>query len=114
MCSSDLVAREAMLAIGCIQAQQCHTGHCPTGVATNDPGLQHGLIPEVQAVRFSRYLSSFRNEMLAVTHACGYQHPSEFTADDVEISTGPAQFKTLQEMEGYTPKRGRAKAAASV
>ncbi len=28
------VGREAMLAVGCIQAQRCHTGHCPTGVAT--------------------------------------------------------------------------------
>jgi len=42
---------------------------------------------------------------MALTHACGYQHPEEFTGDDVEISTGPAQFKTLRELEGYTPKR---------
>src|SRR3954451_6453252 len=37
------VAREAMLAVGCIQAQKCHTDHCPTGVATQDPWLSHGL-----------------------------------------------------------------------
>ena len=30
------VAREAMLALGCIQAQECHTDRCPTGVATQD------------------------------------------------------------------------------
>jgi glutamate synthase (ferredoxin) len=101
------IAREAMLSIGCIQAQKCHTGHCPTGVATHDAGLQHGLIPEVQAKRFAKYVQSFRNELLALTHACGYQHPSDFTAEDVEISTGPAQFKTLRELEGYTPDRPR-------
>ena len=39
------VAREAMLAIGCIQAQRCHTDKCPTGVATQDPWLVHGLDP---------------------------------------------------------------------
>ena len=61
------------------------------------------------ALRFARYLTSFRNELMAITHACGYQHPSEFTAEDVEISTGPAQFKTLREMEGYTPKRAKAR-----
>jgi len=99
------IARESMLSIGCIQAQKCHTGHCPTGVATHDPRLQEGLIPEHQAQRFARYLKSFRNELMAITHACGYQHPAEFTGEDVEISTGPAQFKTLREMEGYTPKR---------
>ncbi len=99
------IARESMLAIGCIQAQKCHTGHCPTGVATHDAGLQHGLIPAVQAQRFARYVKSFRNELMAITHACGYQHPSQFTGEDVEISTGPARFTTLRELEGYTPKR---------
>jgi glutamate synthase (ferredoxin) len=99
------IARESMLSIGCIQAQQCHTGYCPTGVATHDVKLQRGLIPDVQAERFARYVRSFRNELLALTHACGYEHPSEFTGDDVEISTGPAQFKSLRELEGYTPKR---------
>ncbi|MBI3855619.1 MAG: FMN-binding glutamate synthase family protein [Planctomycetes bacterium] len=104
------IARESMLSIGCIQAQRCHTGLCPTGVATNDPRLQDGLLPEHQAQRFARYLKSFRNELMAITHACGYQHPEEFTAEDVEISTGPAQFKTLRELEGYTPRRSKAKA----
>ena len=30
-------ARGFMFAVGCIQAQQCHTGHCPTGVTTSGP-----------------------------------------------------------------------------
>ena len=42
------VAREAMLAVGCVQAQKCHTGECPTGVATQNPWLAHGLDPVVQ------------------------------------------------------------------
>ena len=33
------VAREAMMSIGCIQSQKCHTDRCPTGVATQDPWL---------------------------------------------------------------------------
>jgi glutamate synthase domain-containing protein 2 len=37
------IAREAMLSIGCIQAQECHTGHCPTGIATQSKRLQRGL-----------------------------------------------------------------------
>ena len=59
----------------------------------------------MQAERFARYLRSFRNELLAVTHACGYEHPSEFTSDDVEIATGPARFDSLRDLEGYTPAR---------
>ena len=94
-----------MLSIGCIQAQRCHTDRCPAGVATQDGALQKGLLPEVQSLRLARYVQSFRNEILAVTHACGYEHPSQFTADDIELGSGPTQFKTLHELHGYTPAR---------
>lgn len=104
-CDLINVAREAMLAIGCIQAQKCHTDHCPAGVATQNPRLQRGLDPDLQSLRLARYVQSFRNEILAVTHACGYEHPSQFTADDVEMSSGPAKFTTLRELHGYTPDR---------
>jgi len=99
------VAREAMLSIGCIQAQKCHTDLCPTGVATHSAYLQRGLKPELQSKRFARFCQSFRNELLAVTHACGYEHPSQFTSDDVELSAGPAKFSTLRELYGYAPER---------
>ena len=36
-------ARGFMFALGCIQAQACHTGHCPTGVTTQDPVRQQAL-----------------------------------------------------------------------
>jgi glutamate synthase domain-containing protein 2 len=39
------VAREAMLSIGCIQAQKCHTDTCPTGVATQNAWLTRGSDP---------------------------------------------------------------------
>ena len=43
-CDSINVGREAMMAIGCIQAQRCHTNHCPTGVASNHPWLVRGVV----------------------------------------------------------------------
>src|SRR6202008_2681259 len=33
-------ARGFMFAVGCIQAQACHTGHCPTGVTSQDVARQ--------------------------------------------------------------------------
>ena len=39
-CDMVNVAREALLAIGCIQAQRCHTNHCPTGIATQKEELR--------------------------------------------------------------------------
>jgi glutamate synthase (ferredoxin) len=95
------VARETMLSIGCIQAQKCHTGNCPAGVATQKWWLQRGMVPEVGARRCQGYIESFRNEILAVSHAAGYAHPGQFTPHDVEVSAGPGQFKSLFEIYGY-------------
>jgi len=95
------VAREAMMAIGCIQAQKCHTGHCPAGVATHDRWLQKGLDVEIKSVRMTRYLQTFRKELISLSHAAGYQHPGQFTSEDVEFCTGVNRFSTLAEVIGY-------------
>jgi glutamate synthase domain-containing protein 2 len=99
------VAREAMLSIGCIQAQKCHTDNCPSGVATHNRWLQRGIVPELNAKRLAAYLDAFRGELLAVSHACGYEHPGQFTPDDVEISTGPNKFSPMREVIGYDKKQ---------
>jgi glutamate synthase domain-containing protein 2 len=104
-CDMVNVAREAMLSIGCIQAQKCHTGHCPAGVATQNIWLQRGLDPARGADRFSGYVEAFRNEVNAVTHAAGYEHPGEFTPHDIEMSCGPAQFSPLLAVFGYDKKQ---------
>jgi glutamate synthase domain-containing protein 2 len=95
------VARETMLSIGCIQAQKCHTGDCPAGVTTQKWWLERGMVPEVGARRCQGYIESFRNELMAVTHASGYAHPGQYTPHDVEVSAGPGLFKSLAELYGY-------------
>ncbi|UBM58442.1 FMN-binding glutamate synthase family protein [Marinilongibacter aquaticus] len=82
------VAREAMISIGCIQAQSCHTNRCPTGIATNNKWLESGLDPSLKYVRFSNYVSNLTREIMEITHACGYAHPSQFNMDDIDISMG--------------------------
>lgn len=100
-CDLIAVAREAMLAVGCIQAQECHTGFCPAGVATQNPWLQRGLNVKVKSVRIARYMQSFRKELLALSHAAGYEHPGLFTGNDIEFSVGVNRFSTLTEITGY-------------
>ena len=82
------VAREAMLAIGCIQAQRCHTDPCPTGVATQNAWLVRGLDPALKSVRLATYLQTLRRDLLKVSEACGVAHPGLIDADAVEILDG--------------------------
>ena len=58
-CDAVNVGREAMLSIGCIQAQRCHTGRCPTGVTTNSKWLMRGLDPDLKWVRCAATSRSF-------------------------------------------------------
>jgi glutamate synthase domain-containing protein 2 len=82
------VAREAMMAIGCIQAQKCHTNNCPTGIATQNRWFRAGLDPTLKSERYYNYVKTLRKEMLEITHACGYEHPCQMTMEDVELSAG--------------------------
>ncbi|MDP7034435.1 MAG: FMN-binding glutamate synthase family protein [Planctomycetota bacterium] len=100
-CDLIAVAREPMLAIGCIQAQKCHTGHCPAGVATMNRWLEAGLDIEDKAERVARYIKGFRKELLQLAHTAGYEHPSQFRGTDVEFSLGSSRFETLEEVLGY-------------
>ncbi len=100
-CDLIHIAREAMISIGCIQAQKCHTDHCPAGVATQNKWLQAGLNPEVKAKRAAKFLQGFRKELLSLAHSCGYEHPGQFTGFDVEISKGMNQYQPLEALLGY-------------
>ena len=100
-CDVICVAREAMMAVGCIQAQKCHTGHCPAGVATQNKWLQAGLSVDDKSERMARYIKSLRKEILNLTHAAGYEHPCQFNPSDVEFYTGVNEFTDLGNVLGY-------------
>lgn len=82
------IAREAMMAIGCIQAQECHNGHCPTGIATQNKWLSSGIDPALKSVRFGKYVNTLRKETLEMAHACGYEHPCQVMMKDIDVSAG--------------------------
>ena len=104
-CDMINVAREAMLAIGCIQAQMCHTGHCPTGIATQTPWLVKGLDPTHKAARLGNYLMTLRKELLSLSHACGELHPTLVGLDRFEIVDGFA-VKSARDVFEYRKEWG--------
>jgi len=71
-------ARGFMFSIGCIQAQTCHTGNCPTGVATQDPKRQVALVVETKAERVKNFHHNTLHSLLELTEATGLKAPSDF------------------------------------
>jgi glutamate synthase (ferredoxin) len=100
------IGREAMLAIGCIQAQKCHTDHCPVGVATQNPRYTRGLDPSLKSVRFANYVRTLRRDLLKVSEAVGVIHPSLIGPDDVDVLNGVCTTRPVREVYGYEPGWG--------
>ena len=105
-CDMVNVAREAMLAIGCIQAQKCHTDTCPTGVATQNAWLAHGLDPHLKSVRAANYIKTLRRDLVKVAESCGVEHPGLIDVDSVEILDGRTAATTLRDVYNYRPGWG--------
>ncbi len=89
------VGREAMLAVGCIQAQKCHDGHCPTGVATHKPWLVRGLDPTDKSARLANYVIGLRHELLQLAHACGVSHPALIDGHTIDVMTEGQRTESL-------------------
>jgi glutamate synthase domain-containing protein 2 len=76
-------ARGFMFALGCIQAQACHTGHCPTGVTTQDPVRQQALVVPDKATRVYNFHHETLKALRELVQAAGLQHPRDITADHI-------------------------------
>jgi glutamate synthase domain-containing protein 2 len=100
-CDMINVGREAMMSIGCIQAQRCHTGRCPTGVATQNKWLMQGLDPQLKSARFANYVLTLRKEMLQLSRACGVCHPALVTGDHLEILDARFGSQSLHDIFHY-------------
>jgi glutamate synthase domain-containing protein 2 len=91
-------ARGFMMASGCIMALQCHTGHCPAGVATTNPKLQDALLPEEKKWRVMNYIISMRFGLFALAAASGLDSPKRFTRDHIIFKNEAGRTVTLSEL----------------
>lgn len=91
-------ARGFMFAVGCIQAQQCHTGACPTGVATQDPVRQRALDVPDKATRVASYHRETVRSLAEILAAAGLSAPGELRPHHI-MRRGPdgriATFKDI-------------------
>jgi len=88
-------ARGFMFALGCIQSQSCHTGHCPTGVTTQDPQRARALVVPTKADRVFNFHDSTLHALKELVQAAGLSDPSELTADHIVRRTSEGAVKLL-------------------
>lgn len=94
------MAREILFANGCIQAQKCHTGNCPTLIATNKN--QHLYNVDDKKMRVANFISTLRKDIMEITHACGYEHPCQIRTSDIDANTRSSNVPiALRDIYGY-------------
>ena len=94
-------ARGFMFALGCLQAQACHTGHCPTGVTTQDPKRMRALVVPDKAERvfqFHQHTLVALKELLA---AAGLSHPRELGPEHIIRRVSSSEIRSLASLHGW-------------
>jgi len=94
-------ARGFMFALGCIQAQTCHSGNCPTGVTTQDPWRQRALDPGDKSERVWRYHQNTLHALKELVQAAGLEHPGELQASHLMRRVESGEVRTLAELHAF-------------
>ncbi len=88
-------ARAFMMAVGCIQAQTCHTGRCPTGVTTQDPARQRALVVPDKAERVEQFHRNTLRALKELLESAGLEHPDELSTHHIVRRVSPAEIRLL-------------------
>lgn len=82
-------ARGFLLALGCIQALQCNSNNCPTGITTHNPALLRGLDIDDKAQRVYHYVKNTEKELYELCAALGKGKLGDLDGTDVESFIAP-------------------------
>lgn len=94
LCNS---ARGMMFALGCIQALECHANTCPTGVATQNPKLVKGLVPQEKKIRVARFQEETVKSAMELMASAGLRHPDEVGRSAVSMRVDRIKIETFEE-----------------
>ena len=88
-------ARGFMFAVGCIQAQTCHTGKCPTGVTTQDPFRQRAIVVADKAERVANFHRETVKSLAEMLAAAGMTSPYHLKPQHILRRVGDGKIYTL-------------------
>jgi glutamate synthase domain-containing protein 2 len=94
-------ARGFMFALGCLQAQTCHTGKCPTGVTTQDPHRMRALVVPDKAERVFRFHESTLEALRELVAAAGLQHPGELGPEHIIRRVSSKEIRSLASLHRW-------------
>ncbi|EOD9589308.1 FMN-binding glutamate synthase family protein [Acinetobacter baumannii] len=94
-------ARGFMFAVGCIQAQSCHTNQCPVGVATQDKDRQKALHVPTKAERVFNFHKNTLHALSEMIAAAGLRHPSDIKAHHLAQRINDREIKNYAQLHFF-------------
>ena len=96
------IARGFLLSLGCIQALDCHSNQCPTGIATQNKKLEKALDIEAAAKRVETYANAMYKEAQMLAESCGYTSPDQISDDDIMVVSSPGHLDYLSKLHSVS------------
>ena len=93
--------RAMMMSVGCIQAKQCNSNTCPSGVATQNIRLQRGLVVEEKQLRAANYHRNTMKSFLEIVGAMGLNNPSDLNPNFIMRRISDSIAKPFSEIYDY-------------
>jgi glutamate synthase domain-containing protein 2 len=97
-------ARPFLLSLGCIQALRCNTNECPTGVATQDPGLTEGLVVKDKRTRVKNFHGQTLHTVAEMIGAMGLHSHRELKPEHLRRRISDFEVQSWQELVEWVPE----------
>lgn len=94
-------ARAFLFSIGCIQAQRCHTGTCPTGITTQDPIRQRGLVVDTQSKHAARFHEKTLEALADIVAAAGLEHPRDLRPHHLSMRGDAIKAGSIDALDSF-------------
>jgi len=96
-------ARAFMFSLGCIQSMKCHTGACPTGIATQSAWRERGLVVEDKARRVTRFQRQTLHSLREIIVAMGLDNPWQVSPMDMRARVNSAETSAVDRIHYFVP-----------
>ena len=106
------MARPFMFSIGCIQCRSCHTGECPTGIATMDPMRYRAIDIDDRSERAFNFHKNTLFIFKELLESVGVKHPSELNRRHIVRRLSESEIRLADQIypkaeKGELTKKGK-------
>lgn len=99
------VARPMMFAVGCVQSMRCHTGKCPTGVATQDKARARAIDIDARAKDVYRYHRATIDSFMMIMGTMGVTEPRHLMPGHIFHRMPSERSRPFDELYDYLEPR---------